>query len=588
MVAHEDLAHRRVAEQEGAEGLGEHVLRADGVPDLARHLVVLVARWRHAAEVAVGDVLDLVVVVEDHLAVARDAEVLPQHVAGEDVGRDQVLDGVAVLDDGALDLLLLAGGRGVLQVDVQRDHAPLDVEVADQQQFAVFLHQAGAEVAQLGDQFLVEAVAREGDVAVLQRVGHAADAVVLLHQQVLGLDLLARGVLLRRVEVLDDLEDVGEGRQVEHQHHHALDAGRDAEAVARVPQVGEEVAVEEVLAVLLQAERAVELVARLARHQAAQELHVGARHLHVDHEVGAREAEDDQQLVLAEQRRVDDEPARLAVQQRQAHRDLGVAVDHLGDDIGALVAEEERTQHLDLEVGAQQPLADGQLQVRLQRLEHGVHVARQVLELALELEVVDDADQRLAQVLARGVVGAVGRQGSGLVVLDVLGADGRAHEDELVAEVAARQQLGRDRVEEGLGQLGLVVVGQQADVVQLGLLPGVLREGVDGELVAQARHGLIDTLVVVLDALALGALLAVPVGLLEALLRPGAGGAEQAVVAVEALQHGARDVEGAAVGQGVREHRAAPGGLCASQSSSSAAPAPGAGPVPGACALTRG
>jgi hypothetical protein len=35
------------------------------------------------------------------------------------------------------------------------------------------------------------------------------------------------------------------------------------------------------------------------------------------------------------------------------------------------------------------------------------------------------------------------------------------------------QQLGRDGIEEGLGQFGLVVVGQQADVVQLGLLPGV-------------------------------------------------------------------------------------------------------------------
>ena len=86
VVLHEDLAHGRVAEQEGRERLGEDVLRADRVPDLARHLLFLVARLRHLAEVAVGEVLDLVVVVEHDLAVARDAEVLPQHVAGEDVG----------------------------------------------------------------------------------------------------------------------------------------------------------------------------------------------------------------------------------------------------------------------------------------------------------------------------------------------------------------------------------------------------------------------------------------------------------------------------------------------------------------------
>jgi hypothetical protein len=42
-------------------------------------------------EVAVGHVLDLVVVVEHDLAVAGDAEVLPQHVAGEDVGATRSL-----------------------------------------------------------------------------------------------------------------------------------------------------------------------------------------------------------------------------------------------------------------------------------------------------------------------------------------------------------------------------------------------------------------------------------------------------------------------------------------------------------------
>jgi hypothetical protein len=133
----------------------------------------------------------------------------------------------------------------------------------------------GANFSDLLDQLVAEAVAREGHLAVFQRVGHAADAVVLLDQQVLALDLLARGVLLRRVVVLDDLEHVGKGRQVEHQHHHALDAGRDAELVAGVAQVVEEVAVEQRLALLGQAQRVVDLGARLARHQRAQELHVG-------------------------------------------------------------------------------------------------------------------------------------------------------------------------------------------------------------------------------------------------------------------------------------------------------------------------
>ena len=99
VVLQEHLAHAGVAEQERAEGLREHVLRPDRVPDLARQSLPLrCAASGTRAEVAVGEVLDLVVVVEHHLAVARDAEVLPQHVAGEDVGGHQVLDGVAVLD----------------------------------------------------------------------------------------------------------------------------------------------------------------------------------------------------------------------------------------------------------------------------------------------------------------------------------------------------------------------------------------------------------------------------------------------------------------------------------------------------------
>jgi hypothetical protein len=84
----------------------------------------------------------------------------------------------------------------------------------------------------------------------------------------------------------------------------------------------QEVAVEQRLALLGQAQRVVELGARLARHQAAQELHVGRRNLHVDHEVGAREAEQDQQLVLAEQQRIDHQLARGRMQDGQCERQL--------------------------------------------------------------------------------------------------------------------------------------------------------------------------------------------------------------------------------------------------------------------------
>ena len=68
------------------------------VPRLARELGLGVRRRRDAAEGDVGQVLELVVVVEDDAAVPGDAEVPPEQVAGEDVRDGEVADRVAVLD----------------------------------------------------------------------------------------------------------------------------------------------------------------------------------------------------------------------------------------------------------------------------------------------------------------------------------------------------------------------------------------------------------------------------------------------------------------------------------------------------------
>ena len=121
VVAHEDVTHGVVAEQERCEGLREHVARAHAVPDFAAHCVLLAARRGRAAKVAVGEVFDIVVVVEHHLAAARDAKVLPERVAGDDVGGHQVFDGVAVVDDAALHLLVGARLRRAVITALQRN-----------------------------------------------------------------------------------------------------------------------------------------------------------------------------------------------------------------------------------------------------------------------------------------------------------------------------------------------------------------------------------------------------------------------------------------------------------------------------------
>ena len=104
------------------------------------------------------------------------------------------------------------------------------------------------------------------------------------------------------------------------------------------------------------------------------------------------------------------------------------------------------------------------------------------------------------------------------------------------------QDLGGDRVEKGLGQLGLVVVDQQANVVQLDLLPDVHGLLAGPEFALQPRGGLAHPQVIKLDALTLGALLAMPVGGLKAVLGAGRLGAKQPVMAVKAIHHGLGNV----------------------------------------------
>ena len=106
------------------------------------------------------------------------------------------------------------------------------------------------------------------------------------------------------------------------------------------------------------------------------------------------------------------------------------------------------------------------------RLQQPAGVAVQVAERIAQAEVAQDARDGRTQALLRRIVAAVGRR----IGVDVLGRQRRAHEQEIVVIVAAVQDPAAHRVEEALRKLGLAVLGQQADVVQLDLLPDRVRE----------------------------------------------------------------------------------------------------------------
>ncbi|MNL12281.1 hypothetical protein D3C87_1331440 [compost metagenome] len=176
---------------------------------------------------------------------------------------------------------------------------------------------------------------------------------------------------------------------------------------------------------------------------------------------------------------------------------------------------------------------------------HVADIPRQVLERPLQLVVVHHPLETGGHAFAAArVVGAVGGARRRFLVLDVFGRDGGPHEDEIVVEVRAVQDPRADRVEEGLGQLGLVVLGQQADVVQLDLLPDAVLDPRGVILVLKDHRGLAHALVIERDAVTLELLQPVPIPCLEAQLGRVADLAEQPVVLVEAVQHGPRHIVG--------------------------------------------
>src|SRR5262249_31601470 len=129
-------------------------------------------------------------------------------------------------------------------------------------------------------------------------------------------------------------------------------------------------------------------------------------------------------------------------------------------------------------------------------------VAAKVREAPLEMEIEHDVDQCLAQALLQRVV-AAGRRWSGV---DVRGGNHRAHENETGAKRTAAKRLDRDRVEEGLGALGLLVIDQESDEDPLDLFPQRIAaravESRESKFALDSLRGLLHAAVVEVDAIA--------------------------------------------------------------------------------------
>ena len=282
------------------------------------------------------------------------------------------------------------------------------------------------------------------------------------------------------------------------------------------------------------ANRGVELVASLVRHDGADELDHPARPADLRVEVGAGEAEDAAHVVRGREKRVDDDPLFRMAECQHERPDL-LSDPPAADQVRALVPEERLRDHLQLrdEVTGLHTIGRGRHEPPSCSGRDELCVALEVREGRLEVHISEDLcheSRRDVQGL-KGVEGeALHRSGAALVHLGTQKLDLRPDADR-------REGPSGHRVEEGARDLRVPAIGRQGPV----LLPDPGPElGVEDPL-AESGSASLDRpgrVHVVEHQAARGvALHPAPITALEASLGPARDGPEVAVVAGEGLEN---------------------------------------------------
>ena len=84
--------------QELNELLRKDVMRPHIKPGGGPHFINIVPCFRNPSKIAVGDETKLVIVVEDHPAMSRQAKILEQQITRKDIAECQVADGLPIVD----------------------------------------------------------------------------------------------------------------------------------------------------------------------------------------------------------------------------------------------------------------------------------------------------------------------------------------------------------------------------------------------------------------------------------------------------------------------------------------------------------
>jgi hypothetical protein len=100
-----------------------------------------------------------------------------------------------------------------------------------------------------------------------------------------------------------------------------------------------------------------------------------------------------------------------------------------------------------------------------------IDIALDVFKWAVQAVMAHHVQQDRAQFIRLRIPREVGGPGVRAVAFDVFGADRWAHKNKVVLKITAVEYFGGHRVKKGFCQLRLKMVHQQADVMQLDLLP---------------------------------------------------------------------------------------------------------------------
>jgi hypothetical protein len=94
-------------------------------------------------------------------------------------------------------------------------------------------------------------------------------------------------------------------------------------------------------------------------------------------------------------------------------------------------------------------------------------IAPEIRKASLELQIQRQVDERVAKAGPLRIVTAIRRD----IGIEIFGRRRRTNENEAIMVIRAMQDLARDRGKERLGALGLPMVDQQSDEMQLDAVP---------------------------------------------------------------------------------------------------------------------